>query len=73
MPSRRKCQRTGSLVTLLAATQIPVVGCPGSPGHVQPALPMLLDDGYTRVINATAALADGSLEIWRGAFTRDAG
>jgi hypothetical protein len=38
-----------------------------------PALPMLLDDGYTRVINAAAALAEGSLEIWRGAFTRNPG
>jgi SAM-dependent methyltransferase len=38
-----------------------------------PALPMLLDDGYTRVLNATAALGNGSLEIWRGAFTRKAG
>jgi SAM-dependent methyltransferase len=38
-----------------------------------PALPMLLDDGYTRVINYAAALGDGSLEVWRGSFTRDAG
>ena len=38
-----------------------------------PALPMLLDDGYTRVLNATAALSNGSLEIWRGAFTRNTG
>jgi SAM-dependent methyltransferase len=38
-----------------------------------PALPMLLDDGYTRVINAAAALAVGSLEIWRGTFTRNPG
>ena len=38
-----------------------------------PALPMLLDDGYTRVLNAIAALSNGSLEIWRGAFTRNAG
>ena len=38
-----------------------------------PALPMLLDDGYTRVINAAAAIGDGSLEIWRGALTRNAG
>jgi SAM-dependent methyltransferase len=38
-----------------------------------PALPMLLDDGYTRVINYTVALSDGSLEVWRGSFTRDAG
>ncbi|HXL90328.1 MAG TPA: class I SAM-dependent methyltransferase [Streptosporangiaceae bacterium] len=38
-----------------------------------PALPMLLNDGYTRVINYIAALGNGSVEIWRGAFTRDAG
>jgi SAM-dependent methyltransferase len=36
-----------------------------------PALPMLLDDGYTRVINYAAALGDGSLEVWRGCFTRN--
>jgi hypothetical protein len=33
---------------------------------------MLLDEGYTRVINYAAALSDGSLEVWRGTFTRDA-
>ncbi|MGH3398303.1 MAG: SAM-dependent methyltransferase [Streptosporangiaceae bacterium] len=38
-----------------------------------PALPMLLDDGYTRVINYIGALGNGTLEIWQGAFTRDAG
>jgi SAM-dependent methyltransferase len=38
-----------------------------------PALPMLLDDGYTRVINYAAALSNGSLEVWRGLYTRDAG
>lgn len=38
-----------------------------------PALPMLLHDGYTRVINYTTALNDGSLQVWRGSFTRDAG
>jgi ubiquinone/menaquinone biosynthesis C-methylase UbiE len=38
-----------------------------------PALPMLLDDGYTRVMNFTAALGNGSLEIWRGAFARNDG
>jgi SAM-dependent methyltransferase len=43
----------------------------GLPGG--PALPMLLDDGYTRVINFTGALSDGSLEVWRGSFTRAAG
>lgn len=34
-----------------------------------PALPMLLDDGYARVLNYVAALADGTLEVWRGSFT----
>ena len=38
-----------------------------------PALPMLLDDGYTRVINYAGALGNGTLEIWQGVFTRDAG
>jgi SAM-dependent methyltransferase len=38
-----------------------------------PALPMLLDDGYTRVINYAAALGNGALEVWRGSFTREAG
>jgi SAM-dependent methyltransferase len=37
-----------------------------------PALPMVLDDGYTRIINAVAALGNGLLEVWRGAFTRSA-
>ena len=37
-----------------------------------PALPMLLDDGYTRVINYAAVLSNGSLEVWRGLYTRDA-
>ncbi|MCI3276148.1 SAM-dependent methyltransferase [Streptomyces cylindrosporus] len=36
-----------------------------------PALPMLLDDGYTRVINYATALTDGTLEIWRGCFTKN--
>jgi cyclopropane fatty-acyl-phospholipid synthase-like methyltransferase len=35
------------------------------------ALPMLLDEGYTRVINYAAALGNGSLEVWRGTFTKD--
>jgi SAM-dependent methyltransferase len=38
-----------------------------------PALPMLLDDGYTRVMNYAAAVGSGTLEIWRGLFTRGAG
>jgi SAM-dependent methyltransferase len=37
-----------------------------------PALPMLLNDGYTRVINYATAFAGGSLEVWRGCFTKDA-
>ncbi|MDN3356981.1 class I SAM-dependent methyltransferase [Actinomadura sp. DC4] len=35
-----------------------------------PALPMLLEDGYTRVINFATALTDGTLEVWRGSFTK---
>ncbi|MEV0399974.1 class I SAM-dependent methyltransferase [Actinoallomurus sp. NPDC050550] len=38
-----------------------------------PALPMLLHDGYARVVNYATALSDGSLQVWRGSFTRDAG
>ncbi len=38
-----------------------------------PALPMLLDDGYTRVINYATALTNGSLEVWRGCFTKGTG
>jgi hypothetical protein len=34
-----------------------------------PALPMLLDDGYARVMNYVGALAGGTLEVWRGSFT----
>jgi SAM-dependent methyltransferase len=37
-----------------------------------PALPMLLDDGYTRVVNFATALTDGTLEVWRGSFTKAA-
>jgi SAM-dependent methyltransferase len=37
-----------------------------------PALPMLLDDGYARVVNFATALTDGTLEVWRGSFTRTA-
>ncbi|MDT4894681.1 MAG: sarcosine/dimethylglycine N-methyltransferase [Pseudonocardiales bacterium] len=36
-----------------------------------PALPMLLDDGYTRVINYATALTNGALEVWRGCFTKN--
>ena len=38
-----------------------------------PALPMLLDDGYTRVLNYVAGISNGSVEVWRGVFTRAAG
>jgi SAM-dependent methyltransferase len=37
-----------------------------------PALPMLLDDGYTRVINFATALTNGTLEVWRGSFAKTA-
>lgn len=36
-----------------------------------PALPMLLDDGYTRVINYATALTNGTLDVWRGCFTKN--
>ncbi|HEX5088582.1 MAG TPA: methyltransferase domain-containing protein [Nocardioides sp.] len=39
----------------------------GGPGG--PALPMLLDEGYTRVLNYAAAVADGSVQVWQGCFT----
>ena len=35
-----------------------------------PSLPMLLDDGFTRVLLFAGALADGTLGIHRGAFVR---
>jgi SAM-dependent methyltransferase len=35
-----------------------------------PALPMLLDDGYTRVLNFAGALSSGALQVWRGCFSR---
>lgn len=35
-----------------------------------PALPMLIDDGLTRILNLVAALTDGTAEVWRGAFVR---
>src|SRR4051812_19940582 len=34
-----------------------------------PALPMLLDDGYTRVLNYAAAVATGDVGVWQGCFT----
>lgn len=36
-----------------------------------PALPMLLDDGYTRIINYAAALTNGALDVWRGCFSKN--
>jgi SAM-dependent methyltransferase len=35
-----------------------------------PALPMLLDDGYTRVLNFAGALTSGALQVWQGCFSR---
>ncbi len=34
----------------------------------EPTLPMLLEEGFTRVLNFAGALADGTLGVWRGAF-----
>ena len=36
-----------------------------------PALPMLLDDGYTRIVNYAAALTNGTLQVWRGCFSKN--
>ena len=33
-----------------------------------PSLMLLLEDGFSRTLNFAGALADGSLEVWRGAF-----
>ena len=35
-----------------------------------PTLPMLLDDGFIRILNLAGALADGALGVRRGAFIR---
>jgi SAM-dependent methyltransferase len=37
-----------------------------------PTLPMLLEDGFVRIINFAEALADGALGVRRGAFVRSA-
>jgi SAM-dependent methyltransferase len=39
----------------------------------RPSIPMLLDDGFTRVLQFAGALVDGTLQIRRGAFVRAAG
>lgn len=36
-----------------------------------PTLPMLLEDGYTRVINIATAVNNGVLEVWRGCFAKN--
>ncbi len=35
-----------------------------------PTLPLLLDDGFARVLNFAGAIADGTLAVWRGAFVQ---
>ncbi len=47
--------------TTLGAGQTPVAGL---------VLPMLIDDGFARVVNLSAALADGQLRVVRGLFTK---
>jgi hypothetical protein len=32
---------------------------------------MLLDDGHARVINYVTALTNGTLDVWRGCFTKN--
>lgn len=41
-----------------------VRGCPG------PGIPMVIDDGFTRTVNFGAALAAGTLGVYRGCFTK---
>lgn len=36
-----------------------------------PALPMLLADGYTRLLNYAAAVLEGKVQVWQGWFTTD--
>jgi SAM-dependent methyltransferase len=38
-----------------------------------PSLPLLLEDGFVRMLNFAGALADGTLGVRRGAFVRSAG
>ena len=48
----------------------------GSPlpdaGRAGPSLPMLLTDGFTRVMNLAGALGDGMVGIVRGVLVRPA-
>ncbi len=44
---------------------------PPPPGG--PVLPMLLDDGFARVVNLSTALAEGTLRVVRGLFTKPVG
>jgi SAM-dependent methyltransferase len=38
-----------------------------------PALSMLLDDGYTRIVNYAGALSTGAVDVWRGCFSKSSG
>jgi ubiquinone/menaquinone biosynthesis C-methylase UbiE len=38
-----------------------------------PTLPMLLEEGFARILNFAGAIADGTLGVWRGAFIRSTG
>ncbi len=39
-------------------------------GPAGPALPMLIDDGYTRMRNYAGALTGGDVEVWQGSFIK---
>ncbi|APA77131.3 SAM-dependent methyltransferase [Mycobacterium kansasii] len=38
--------------------------------HPGPGIPMVIDDGFTRTVNFGAALAAGTLGVYRGCFTK---
>jgi len=53
---------------VMAGTGSPLPGA----GRAGLPLPMLLTDGFTRVMNLTGALGDGTVGIVRGALVRPA-
>jgi len=51
---------------VMAGTGSPLPGV----GRARPSLPMLLTDGFTRVMNLAGALGDGMVGIFRGVLVR---
>jgi len=57
-----------ALEMVMAGTGSPLPGA----GRAGLPLPMLLTDGFTRVMNLTGALGDGTVRIVHGALVRPA-